>query len=68
MRLEREGLIKNKRLQSTGAAWQHDKEISYWHRADAAPTETITWADHRAKQGKSDDWTDDDRSNLNPPH
>lgn len=66
-RLEREGLIKNRRLPSTGAAWAHDSEISFWHRADIAPTETITWADHRAQQGKSDDWTDEDKAGLNPP-
>jgi hypothetical protein len=67
LRLHKEGLIKNRRLPSTGGGWAHDSEISFWHRADTAPTQTITWAEHRAQQGKQDDWTDDDRSGLNPP-
>lgn len=51
---------------STGEAWG-GKPISHWCMDKRTPRGRIlTWADYRAKQGLSDDWTDADREGLTP--
>jgi hypothetical protein len=73
-RLADRGVLQGRIDASTGAAWKHDRIISFWRlvpespdEAARQPTTVLTWAAYCAALGRSDDWTPADRSGLTSP-
>lgn len=67
-RLEREGRLVHEMRLSTGAAWEHDKVVSYWAKPPAPPaSKTLTWTAYCIANGRPDGWTDEDLAGLTPP-
>ena len=73
-RLAAAGQLESDVRRSTGEAWKQSTMIGFWRAvpegvdaiANLAST-TLTWADHCAAAGRSDDWTNADRAGLSSP-
>jgi hypothetical protein len=63
-RLERAGRLISEHGPATGA-WHYNGQVTYW--AKTATPERRTWAGYCAENGRSPDWTDDDRRGLSHP-
>jgi hypothetical protein len=73
-RLCSQGHLEVRMQSSTGAAWQHDRMISYWRRlpihqgTDVQQSDSVlTWAHYCAAIGREDHWIDSDRVGLVGP-
>ena len=65
--LRARGVVDGFIARSTGKAWG-GRTISHWCLDGRTPrTEVLSWAEHRAQLGLSDDWTDADREGLRSP-
>jgi len=62
-RLERSGELVTVKGPGTGA-WRHDQSIGYWARPPRPTGPFLTWSMFCATQGRTAEWTDDDRALL----
>ena len=60
-RLEKSGELVMVKGPGTGA-WRHDPTIGYWARPPRPSGPLLTWSMYCATQGRSAEWTDDDRA------
>ncbi|MFW3171161.1 hypothetical protein [Geodermatophilus sp. CPCC 206100] len=61
--LRRDGLLHSRIAPATGQAWERSGGISYWS-LDPHATATLTWAEYCAANGRTDGFTDADRTAL----
>ena len=62
-RLETAGQLVMVKGPGTGA-WRHDQSIGYWARPPRPTGPLLTWSMFCATQGRTAEWTDDDRALL----
>jgi hypothetical protein len=62
-RLERSGELLTVKGPGTGA-WRRDQSIGYWARPPRPTGPLLTWTMFCATQGRTAEWTDDDRAIL----
>jgi hypothetical protein len=60
-RLARSGELVSEYGPATGA-WRYNSQVTYWARPPAPHRPRVSWSDYCAAQGRSDQWTDEDRS------
>lgn len=60
-RLEKSGELVTVKGPGTGA-WRHDQAIGYWARPPRPTGPLLTWSMFCATQGRSAEWTEDDRA------
>lgn len=65
-RLEKAGELVTVKGPGTGA-WRHDQAIGYWARPPRPSGPLLTWSMFCATQGRTAEWSDEDRALFDTP-